>query len=942
MSYLSSLNKKQKQAAQAGAGPLLIVAGAGTGKTRVITNRIAYLIEKKGISPEEILAVTFTDKASQEMIERVDQLLSQGYRDLWVSTFHSFCERVLRDHGLDIGLPTDFKLADQTLAWLLMRQNLDKLQLDYYAPIGNPSKFLHTLIDHFSKCKDQAIMPEDYLKYSQKAKEDKDRLKEIALAYGTYQQLLLDNNLLDFGDLLLYCLKLFKDRPKILEKYCKQFKYILVDEFQDTNWIQYQLVKLLASPRNNLTVCACDDQSIYKFRGASYGNILQFKKDFKKAKEVSLIDNYRSFQNILDLAHKFIQANNPNRLESLSKISKKLKAVKKGKGQIAHLHFQTAEQEIQGVIEKMIEIMKKDKLATFNDFVVLVRANNQAMRFARAFERSKVPYQFLALKGLYSKPIILDIISYFKFLDNYHESSAAFRILSLPFLNIPSQDIVNISQYSYKKSKSIFESLQELPLIGGVSRDAQEKITNILSLVRRHTEMAVTKNVSEILLAFLENSGYLEYLVKQEKKEDLELVSQFHNRIKIFEESHLDARLKSFMEELNLELDSGEEGKLSFDPDSGPEVVRIMTIHSAKGLEFNYVFLVNLVDKRFPSSNRRDPIEIPSDLIKDILPKGDFHLEEERRLFYVAATRAKKGLFLTSAENYGGVQSKRLSRFLTELNYSKAITPLKNKAIRVKTRPHSEKMILPERFSFTQLTAFQKCPLQYKFAHIIKIPIKGKAVFSFGKTMHETLFQFFLEASSKKASLERLLQIYQDQWIEDWYQDKNQRQKYFEAGKKSLEGFYENYSKNNPKILFLKDKPALEQDFNLKINGHTIRGKIDRIDVLEDGVEIIDYKTGSVKDKLRPEDKKQLLIYQLAAEEVLGLKPKKLTYYYLDENKTISFLGSEIDKEKEKQAIVEEIEKIKRSNFFPTPGWQCDWCDFKNICEHSKAKNGFS
>ncbi|MCG2688385.1 PD-(D/E)XK nuclease family protein, partial [Candidatus Parcubacteria bacterium] len=346
--------------------------------------------------------------------------------------------------------------------------------------------------------------------------------------------------------------------------------------------------------------------------------------------------------------------------------------------------------------------------------------------------------------------------------------------------------------------------------------------------------------------------------------------------------------------------------------------------------------------KRFPSSNRRDPIEIPSDLIKDILPKGDFHLEEERRLFYVAATRAKKGLFLTSAENYGGVQSKRLSRFLTELNYSKAITPLKNKAIRVKTRPHSEKMILPERFSFTQLTAFQKCPLQYKFAHIIKIPIKGKAVFSFGKTMHETLFQFFLEASSKKASLERLLQIYQDQWIEDWYQDKNQRQKYFEAGKKSLEGFYENYSKNNPKILFLKDKPALEQDFNLKINGHTIRGKIDRIDVLEDGVEIIDYKTGSVKDKLRPEDKKQLLIYQLAAEEVLGLKPKKLTYYYLDENKTISFLGSEIDKEKEKQAIVEEIEKIKRSNFFPTPGWQCDWCDFKNICEHSKAKNGFS
>ena len=215
---LSRLNKKQKQAAQAGAGPLLIVAGAGTGKTTVIASRIAYLIEKKKALPEEILGVTFTDKASQEMLERVDQLLSQGYVDLWISTFHSFCERILKDHGLDIGLPTDFKLIDQTSAWLLVRQNLERFQLDYYKPIGNPTKFLHVLIEHFSRCKDQAISPEDYLRYSQRAKEDKDRLKEVALAYDTYQKLLLENSVLDFGDLLNYCLKLFKDRPKILEK----------------------------------------------------------------------------------------------------------------------------------------------------------------------------------------------------------------------------------------------------------------------------------------------------------------------------------------------------------------------------------------------------------------------------------------------------------------------------------------------------------------------------------------------------------------------------------------------------------------------------------------------------------------------------------------------------------------------------------------------------
>jgi DNA helicase-2/ATP-dependent DNA helicase PcrA len=206
--------------------------------------------------------VTFTDKAASEMLERVDQLLSRGYADLWISTFHSFCDRVLREHGLDIGLPTDFKLLDQTASWLLMRQNLDKFKLSYYKPIGSPTKFLHALLGHFSRCKDQAITPQDYLEYADKTVEDKERLTEVAQAYQAYQKLLLDNGFLDFGDLINYCLELFKKRPKILEEYREQFKYILVDEFQDTNWVQYELVKMLAAPKNNLTVCADDDQCL--------------------------------------------------------------------------------------------------------------------------------------------------------------------------------------------------------------------------------------------------------------------------------------------------------------------------------------------------------------------------------------------------------------------------------------------------------------------------------------------------------------------------------------------------------------------------------------------------------------------------------------------------------------------------------------------------------
>jgi len=288
MFNLSHLNKKQKEAVQAGAGPLLIVAGAGTGKTTVITNRIAYMIEKGLAKPEEILAMTFTDKASNEMLTRVDQLLSRGYSDLWISTFHSFCERVLREEGLAIGLPTDFKLLDQTQSWLLLRQNFSKLKLDYYRPMGSPTKFLRALIEHFNRCKDQAIFPEDYLKYANKIKTkgEGQRLKEVASAYETYQRLLLENGFLDFGDLINYCLKLFQERPKILEKYRQQFKCILVDEFQDTNLSQYELVKILAPPKNNLTVCADANQAIYRWRGASFGNIINFKKDFPKAKIV--------------------------------------------------------------------------------------------------------------------------------------------------------------------------------------------------------------------------------------------------------------------------------------------------------------------------------------------------------------------------------------------------------------------------------------------------------------------------------------------------------------------------------------------------------------------------------------------------------------------------------------------------------------------------------
>ena len=471
---LQKLNKAQKEAVEHGKGPLLIVAGAGTGKTHVITKRIAYLIHKNKVEPEEILALTFTDKAAGEMEERVDLLLDESYIDLWVMTFHAFCKRTLQAHGLDIGLPTDFNLLNTTDSWLFIRKHLQKFELDYYKPLGSPTKFIRALVSHFARCKDQNITSNDYLDYV-KTIEDKDekaRIKEVAQAYSAYQQILLNENSLDFGDLINYTIQLFEKRPHILQQYQEKFKYILVDEFQDTNWAQYELVKMLSRPENNLTVCGDGKQAIYRFRGASYGTIVQFCNDFPTAKRVILDQNYRSHQEILDIAHKSIQ-NNPQQFKISLEIDKKLEAAKGVGGIVEHLHFKTLEKEVRGVISKIIELKTADKQACFNDFAILVRANNTAQAFCRALERSGIPYSFDALKGLYSKSIILDTISYFKLLDDYHESSAFYRILKLAFFQIPDQDIALITRWSSRKSQSIYKTLQELPLVGDISKKTE-------------------------------------------------------------------------------------------------------------------------------------------------------------------------------------------------------------------------------------------------------------------------------------------------------------------------------------------------------------------------------------------------------------------------------------------------------------------------------------
>lgn len=1008
------LNQQQKQAVEHGEGPLMIVAGAGTGKTTVITRRMAHLIETGKAEADEILAVTFTEKAAEEMEERVDGLISESYLDLWISTFHSFAHRVLEDHGIDIGLPGNFEVLDSTQGWLLVRNNLDQFDLDYYRPMGNPTKFIHALIDHFGKCKNEGITPDDYREYADELRlnldnfaggskeiegekkkeltqkqEEADRIEEVASAYETYQKLLLDNNRLDYGDLLNYTVKLFQKRTNILKKYRNQFKYVLVDEFQDTNWIQYKLIQLLTKPQNNLTVCGDDDQSIFRFRGASFNNVLQFKDDYPEAKEIVLTKNYRSNQKILDFSYKFIQHNNPNRLEyqlnqveeiseraenkgidinEFEQINKRLQSQKDSqKGGIDYTHYKSEGGEKEGLIKKIASLYRKRGETTFDNFAILCRTNKQAQAYSRALERENLPNRFLSSKGLYSKPIVLDIISYFKLLRDHHESKAAFRVLNLPFFAIDSETQSLLTRKSKKKSQSLFQTLKKAGQFAKIDKETQEKIKEILKLIKTHSKLAQRKNTSEVFVAFLQDSGYLDYLTDQKEQNTQKKISylnQFYERIKQFEESQIDPQLPQFLDQLQMEIEAGEEGKLQFDPEKGPEAIKIMTIHSAKGLEFRYVFIPQLVKRRFPTISRKDPIEIPEELTKEVTPKGDFHLQEERRLFYVASTRAKEKLFISSAEDYGGKRKKKPSRFLFETNLikedkepeaqqteTKQNLNSKKKNKQEKTQPNYE---LPSQLSYTQFAAFDNCPLQYKFAHILKIPRKGSHYLSFGKSIHNTLYRFLKQYSKQNSSqqqnlleeggesefnlsLEDLYQIYEEEWIDEWYKSKSQKDKYYKLGRESLKRFYQEVKNNRPQIETANNSPALEQNFHLNIADRSVKGKIDRIDKKKEGkVEIIDYKTGKPKDRIKKGAKKQLLIYQLAAERVFEFEVEQSSLYYFRDGSKLNFKGEKQDKEKIEAELKEQIETMKDSNFEADPGYHCKFCDFYDICEQRK------
>lgn len=956
------LNIEQSSAVKHGNGPLLVIAGAGTGKTTVITERIKYLILEKHINPSEILALTFTEKASREMEERVDKAMPYGYTQMWISTFHSFCDRILRAESIHIGLNPSYKLLTEAEAILTLRKNLFQFELDYFRPLGNPHKFLQGLLRHFNRLKDEDINFQEYLEYAKKLKikknMDKEEIKktlELANAYKKYEEIKIKEGLMDFSDLIGNTLKLLRTRKNILKSYQEKFKYILIDEFQDTNFAQNELAILLAGKNQNITAVGDDDQAIYRFRGAAVSNIIQFKKHFKKAKIITLAKNYRSTREILEKSYQLIQNNNPDRLEVREKIDKKLISMRKLDGEkIEFLYEKRVEEEAESVIKKIKELIS-DKKLNYKDIAILVRANDHSLPFVRALERAHIPYQFLGPGQLFHQEEIKDLIAYLKVLYNFEDSASLYRFLSMPNFNLEPRDIAAILNFARKRNMNLFETLENINQTF-LSNEVKEKINYLTKMIKRHLKLVPKETAGQILYYFLKDTGMLKKMISVESARDekrYQNIAKFFDKLKTFEVENQDASVFSVVDWIDLSMQMGE-SPLATDTDwTENNAVNILTIHSSKGLEFSAVFLVNLVVGRFPTRERSEQIPVPEELIKEILPTGDFHLEEERRLFYVGMTRAKDYLFLSASNFYGeGKRERKISPFVFETIGKEIVekfkpdaksvmqtslldwkqSNLENKKTQTKKAVFSN---LVTYLSYSQIQTFDICPLHYKLKYLLKIPVPQTSAQSFGTSIHAALRDFYQHwIWGNKPKIDDISKYLEKQWINEGYTSKaHERTAYSKALKIATAYLRNNFDKNRLPI-------ALELPFQFLIKDIKIGGRIDRVDKLdEEKIEIIDYKTGdNMPDDKNLEKDLQLTFYALAATEVhdaiLNRKPENvlLSLYYLEQDKKLTTMRTRKQLEEAKKMILEKAEEISKSDFFCSGNALCKNCEYKILC----------
>ena len=1009
---LHGLNPEQRRAVTHGDGPLLVVAGAGTGKTQVITRRIAWLIATRRARPSEILALTFTDQAADEMQTRVDQLVPYGYTDTAISTFHAFGDRLIREHALELGLPSDVRVLSRPETVVFLREHVFELGLDEYRPLGDPTKFLDALATLFSRAKDEDVSPEAFLAHAERlaaeaaerggsADADPDaiaalaeearRRGELARAYGVYQRLLAQAGAVDFGDQVALALRLLRESPAAREEVQRRFRYVLVDEFQDTNRAQAELVALVAQRHRNVTVVGDDDQSIYKFRGAAISNILEFRERYRNARVVVLRRNYRSRGPILDAAYRLVRHNDPDRLEVRAGIVKQLTPERgsEGAAPVRHEAFASGAEEADWIAADIARRIRDG--VPPRDVAILVRANAAADPVLRSLNLEGIPWRFSGTSGLYARPEVRLLLSFLRAVADPNASVDVYALAASDLYGMGGEDLVNIVNMARRRNRSVFEVIEELGRQPGILRlrpDTRASAAKLVADLREYIALAHERPAGEVLYAFLRGSGWLKRLAEAESvaaEEALSNIARFFDIVRAQSSLLADDRAVFFARHLQTLIQAGDDPPTAdIDPDA--DAVAVMTVHKAKGLEFPVVYLPGLVTGRFPAVGRREQLALPVELVTETLPEGDYQLQEERRLFYVGMTRARDELVLTHAADYGGQRARRVSPFVLEAldlpvaagasgAGAKAASPLER--IAANERPEASPAAVRRRddeplmLSFYAIDDYLTCPLKYKYAHVLRVPLAPHHSIIYGAALHAAVSEFHKRhARGDVMSEDQLVAAFTAAWQSEGFLSREHEEARLDAGRAALRRFREEQLAPGAII------PAyVEREFSFLLDGDRVRGRYDRVDIVPresappevlaasldptdafaadvveptlftypEHVVITDYKSSDVRDpakvRQRAKESLQLSIYAMGYEAMTGRLPDAVALNFLESGLTGTAPVDRRRIDKAREHVRTAAAGIRARDFTAKPDHlACSWCAFREICPASAAR----
>jgi len=919
----AALTQAQRAAVDHGVGPLLIVAGAGTGKTRVLVERYRRL-RLEGVPAEQILLLTFTEKAAREVLDRVEQedYLPAGER--FVLTYHAFAQRFLQEEGWLCGIPKGFRIVSEVRKWELMRDVLLELRPPHLFHAQRPYERIGELLKLVERAKQELVSPAEFRAWAEANATLEDPVlaaqRQAALIYGEYQKRLLAEERLDFDDTIYFSVQLLTQEPSVAARESRRFAHLMVDEFQDTNFAQSRLLELLAGTERNLCVVGDDDQSIYKFRGASVANLRRFNAVFPEAAVIRLEENYRSRGPILRAAGRLI-SEDPDRLE------KRLIATR-GEGRPVSVLTATNVTEEADAVATLVKTAIDEGRHRPNAIAILLRANAHLHNFARALQRQGVAYQVSGGRGFYQQPEIKDCLSYLRAVDSPDDTVCLMRLLSLPRYTADSVQAGRWARQARDDGRRFFDLLQES------TDDGARRLTEDL---RRFNNLALRLGVDDLFYEVMEQTHYLDlerFLGPIERLQVSANVQKLAELIAAYCDEHPDHHLSAYLKHLDA-TEAAQADEEIAPLDETVNAVHLMTVHQAKGLEFGLVIIPHLVEGRFPASRRGEGLTLPNELLKEELPAAELHLAEERRLAYVALTRAREEIVCTLASRYEGVRDWRPSRFLTpirgegarELAGSQllAASGLVEVARQVELPLNEAPPIAA--LSYTQVDTYLRCPQMYQYRFVFRLPTRPKPQMQFGRILHDAL-KDALGGIDRETSLTWAMvdSAYVSAWAKERFCAPEQAPSLQDLGRTYLRRAFDAGDLSKPLLL--------EQPFSLRVDGLRLTGRIDRVDRHPDGsYEVIDYKTGSAKRAAELQRDLQLGVYALAAREVFRFDPLSLSYYYLETSERVTVDKPRERLEEDRQTIVKVAEGIRAELFVAKPDrMKCGGCDFRLLC----------